>query len=138
MAWFNFREVQDRFSHIDSQFVSSNIQFGAGGAEASVTVRFYPWWEHPLYVAARDAGEPWGFQDTDEGARDVVVKAVGAMAVKLAPDSMVDDWAFSTEHPILWGFAQQAVVYVNGSFDGRGGLRRRRGLHDRRAGVQAR
>jgi len=45
------------------------------------------------------------------------VKAIGPVAVNLAPDSMVIDWEFSTEHPRLWELCEHAVIYINGPFD---------------------
>lgn len=117
MAWINFRDIQDRFSHIDAQFVSSVTRFDDEVNEVSITVRFYPWWEHPLYLAAREAGESWGFRGTDEGLREVTVKAIGPVAVNLNPDSMVIEWAFSGEHPILWEFSEHGTIYANGPFD---------------------
>lgn len=119
MTWVNFREIQNRFTHIDAEFISANAQFGRDGAEVTITVRFYPWWEHPLYVAAQQAGQQWGFQNTEKGARDVTVKAIRPVAVSLAPDSTVIDWAFCTDHPGLWDFSEQATIYVNGPFDAR-------------------
>jgi len=68
MTWVNFRDVQDRFTHIDALFVSSAARFGPDGAEVTVTVRFYPWWEHPAYVAARVAAIP-GASKTPSRAR---------------------------------------------------------------------
>ena len=117
MTWVNFREVQDRFTHIDAQFISASAQFAGDRSDVTITVRFYPWWEHPLYLAAREAGESWGFQNTEEGARDVTVKAIQPVAVSLVPDSTVTDWAFCADHPTLWEFAQHSVIYVNGPFD---------------------
>jgi hypothetical protein len=117
MAWVNFRDVQDRFTHIDAELVSAKAQFGEGEGDVAITVRFYPWWEHPLFLAAHEAGKPWGFQDTDEGARDVTVKAVGPLAVSFVSGSTVIDWAFSTDHPALWEFSGEAGIFVNGPFD---------------------
>ena len=117
MTWVNFREIQDRFTPIDAQFVAGNARFDEGTHEVTVTLRFYPWWEHPLYVAARAAGEPRGFRDTNRGARDVTVRAIRPVGVHLTRTQEISEWAFSTEHPVLWDFCQHSVIYVNGAFD---------------------
>ena len=53
MAWVNFRATLDRFRHIDAELVRSTISFTPEGGQAEVVIKFYPWWEHPLYEAAR-------------------------------------------------------------------------------------
>ncbi len=40
-----YREVLDRFTHIDAELV--DVQFSWPLKNATYTVRFYPWWEHP-------------------------------------------------------------------------------------------
>ena len=118
MAWINYREIQDRFGHIDAEFVRSDVSVSPRASHASVTVRFYPWWEHPGYLHARDAGTPWGFTDAIEaGRRNVTVKAVVPYAARISQRVEVTDWVFSEEHSLLWDFAPQATLYVNGEFD---------------------
>jgi hypothetical protein len=118
MAWVNYREVQDRFGHIDAEFVGSHVNLWPKGGEAIVTVRFYPWWEHPAYLAARQTDSPWGFTEAAEAGREsVTVKAVMPYAASVSQREMVTDWEFSEEHPLLWDFAEQVPFYVNGAFD---------------------
>ena len=67
MAWMNYRATLDRFDHIDAEFVRGSAVVTPDGWTAEVVVRFYPWWEHPLYVAARDRGDNWGFSSNQPG-----------------------------------------------------------------------
>jgi hypothetical protein len=114
----NYREVQDRFSHIDAGFVGAEVNLSGAGGQAAVTVRFYPWWEHPGYLAARDNGTPWGFSaGAKEGTRSVVVRALTPVAARISRRELVIDWLFSENHPLLWQFSEQIVLYVNGRFD---------------------
>ena len=48
MAWVNFREVADRFSHIDGEVVSTTVAMTREESAVDIVLRFYPWWEHPL------------------------------------------------------------------------------------------
>lgn len=54
----NFREIVERFGHIDGSIVRAEASFSGDGrpSSACVVVRFYAWWEHPLFLAAREAG----------------------------------------------------------------------------------
>ena len=114
----NYRDVQDRFSHIDAGFVGADVNLSRAGGHAAVTVRFYPWWEHPGYLAARENGTPWGFSaSAEEGRRDVVVRALTPVAARISQREMVIDWFFSENHPLLWQFSEQIVLYVNGRFE---------------------
>ena len=118
MAWINYRDIQDRFGHIDAEFVRSDVNFSPQGGHASVTVRFYPWWEHPSYVSARDHGKAWGFTEAVQGRRqDVTVRAVAPYAARISQQVEVTDWSFSEEHPLLWDFSEQVTVYINGRLD---------------------
>jgi hypothetical protein len=118
MAWMNYREIQDRFGHIDAEFVRSDVSLSPQGSHASVTVRFYPWWEHPGYLKARETGTAWGFtQAVEAGRQNVTVKAVVPYAARISQRVEVTDWGFSEEHPLLWDFAQEVTIYVNGHFD---------------------
>jgi len=113
MAWTRFADIQSRFTHIDAEFVSAEVRHERGLREVSLTVRFYPWWEHPSYIAARQAGQPWGFTDSVDGARDVTVRAVHPVAVKLSNHISAIDWALSADHPVLWGFDRDSTIYLN-------------------------
>ena len=117
MAWTNYRNVADRFGHIDAEFVKSAALFSSAGGTAELVVRFYPWWEHPQYVSAVQRGEDWGFSSYEGGKREVTVRAVQPWAFRLSPKREVVDWRFEEDHPLLWDFAEQSTVFVNAPFD---------------------
>ena len=117
MTWTNYRNIVDRFRHIDADFVSATSRMTPEGGEAEVVVNLYPWWEHPLYRAAIERGENWGFSSAcAAGAREVRVKAVRPWAVHVSPRLNVIDWSFEVEHPLLWSF-DDARIYVNGPYE---------------------
>jgi hypothetical protein len=117
MAWTNYRVVAERFGHIDAEFVKATSTLSPEGGHAEVLVRFYPWWEHPLYLAARDRGDDWGFSSWEAGRREVRVRAIAPWAVRLSPRREVVDWRFEEQHPLLWSFAERSTVYANAPFD---------------------
>jgi hypothetical protein len=113
MAVVNYREIADRFSHIDAEFVRASCDFEPGGGSATYVVRFYPWWEHPAYLDAREADSAWGFSDCTDGKREVVVRAVKPVAASISHQIDVIDWAFTTEHPLLWRFDPLTQLFIN-------------------------
>jgi hypothetical protein len=117
MPLVNYRATLDRFGHIDAEFVRASASFAPDVGAAEVVVRFYPWWEHPLYIAARERGDTWGFSSYERGMRDVTVKAVRPFAARLASRQNVIDWNFSDSHPLLWSYSEHATIYVNAPFD---------------------
>jgi len=118
MTWTNYRNIVERFHHIDADFVRSTTTMSSGGGTAELTVRFYPWWEHPRYLSARDRGEDWGFASYEAGKREVTVRAIRPWAVRLSPRQEVVDWGFEEEHPGLWDFAERSTIFANATFDG--------------------
>ena len=70
----------------------------------------YPWFEHPLYLAARDSGKAWGFTDTAGGFREVTVYPKNVAEFLLTRQSTVDDWDFTQEHPILWPYENSGKI----------------------------
>jgi hypothetical protein len=117
MPLMNYRATLDRFSHIDAEFVRSSVSLTAESGNAEVVVRFYPWWEHPLYVEAQERGNNWGFSSYDLGVREVTVKAIRPFAACLSSRQNVIDWSFSDSHPLLWGYSEHCTIYVNAPFD---------------------
>ena len=115
----NFRDVQHRFTHIDATLVSAKFSAGSRKpATAEVVVRFYAWWEHPLYLQARELGTNWGFRDVDEGVRDVTVFAIDPLECHFHPgDETVTDWQFCEGHPIAWPYEDEAEVFCNSDPD---------------------
>jgi hypothetical protein len=111
----NFREVRDRFTHIDATFEGCNLGFDG---TAEYRVRFYPWWEHPRYLAARDAGAPWGFSgQSEEGARTVTVHAIEPIAFDVTRLDQVLDWAFVETGPCIWRHEPSWRIFVNQPVD---------------------
>jgi hypothetical protein len=117
MAWTNYRNIVERFSHIDAEFVKSSGVFSSDGGTAELVVRFYPWWEHPQYVSAVQRGEDWGFSSYEAGTREVTVRAIHPWAFRLSPRQEVVDWRFEEVHPMLWDFAERSTVFANAPFD---------------------
>lgn len=114
----NFREIVERFGHIDGSIVRAEASFSGGGrpSSACVVVRFYAWWEHPLFLA-RAAGAGWGFTDTDAGAREMLVEAEEPLRVELRAGDSATDLEFYTEHPDLWEYEDQGQIFCNSAFD---------------------
>ena len=111
MAIVNFREVQDRFTHIDADFVSCTLGFD--GETPRYTVSVYPWWEHPAYIDARETGKPWGFSRDVDGGKPVTVYPKGLVQFKLTDREQVVDWAFLDTHPLLWPYEDRGQIFCN-------------------------
>jgi len=111
MARVSFREVRERFTHIDAEFVSCCCSFNEG--QSRYVVRLYPWWEHPAYIAAIKEGRPWGFTNTLDGAKEITVFPIEPVAFKLSLTNHVIDWTFLEEHPILWQFQDREQIFCN-------------------------
>jgi len=112
MARVNFREVRERFTHIDAQFVGCSCSF-PGTARYDVAI--YPWWEHPLYIEARLEGKPWGFADDmpDDAYKVVTVHPVNVRDAKLSSRYEVIDWWFTQTDPFLWPFEDRCNIVCN-------------------------
>lgn len=121
MTRYNFRDVQDRFGHIDGRVVSADVCFRPQDevATARVVLSLYPWWEHPLYLAALAAGTNWGFDHGDEACREVVVEAIEPLLCELRPRDSAIDMVFHTEHPMLWEFEDTGQIFCNSDFEPR-------------------
>ncbi len=114
MAIVNFREVQNRFTHIDAEFVSCTLGFA--GQTPRYTVAFYPWWEHPAFVEAIESGKPWGFASGGDGSKPVTVYPKGLVQfrlTKLTDQEQVVDWAFIETHPLLWPYENSGQIFCN-------------------------
>ena len=115
MSRVNYRTVIDRFSHIDAEFVDCKCEFN--GSESFFRVKFYPWWEHPLYVEAVKKGNNWGFRNTEIGAKEVTVYPVNPIAFHISYCRDIIDWGFAEEHPLLWSYEDHSQIIVNGDVD---------------------
>ncbi len=111
MARTNYRDVSDRFSHIDAEFESCSIQLAGG--QSHYAVKFYPWWEHPQHIRAIRDGTSWGFSNTMQGQRLVIVYPLGLTAAHVRQRLTVTDWSFHEDHPILWDFQSQSQIFCN-------------------------
>src|SRR5688572_1991161 len=112
MTPINYRATLERFGHIDSEFVRASASFTPERGTAEVVVRFYPWWEHPLYVAARERGYQWGFSSYEEGMREVVVTAVRPFAARLSARQNVIDGLVAMRMPYV--ARDDLIPYVYG------------------------
>jgi hypothetical protein len=127
-----FREVADRFSHIDGRIVATEYRTDAAGSSplASVTVRFYTWWEHPAVAQAMRAGEPWGWAGDFDAEQDMRIEARGVRRFERNDSDSAIDLLFATDHPALWEFDSSGEIMCNGKHDPRALIR---GLLTRRA-----
>lgn len=111
MTRVNFREIRDRFTHIDARFVSCRLGFK--GEVSSYTVSLYPWWEHPSYVEAITTGKPWGSVQCEDGRKEVTVFPLGLKEFKLTQCDDVIDWSFCESHPLLWPYEDCGEIICN-------------------------
>lgn len=114
MALVNYREVAERFTHLDARFHRFEAHLPEGGA--SFAVRFYPWWEHPEAQAATREGRKWRMRDYEVGAKVVTVYARGVHEIKISgaeEGGEVEDWGFHEEHPLLWDYDESGTITCN-------------------------
>ncbi len=116
MAWVNYRETVERFNHIDAELIRFTTHAQGEETMVELTVRFYPWWEHPLYVAAIERGKPWGFSDDQKDVREVTVRAIRPQEVQFLPVRYVTDFEFTQDDPLLWKRSQFSL-FINGPLD---------------------
>ncbi len=109
MTLVNYREIEERFSHIDAEFVSAHVALPE--READYNVRFYPWWEHPRYIEARAQGKPWRFRYDEDAKQPVTVIAHEVYEARLSQNAgEVTDWSFHNDHPLLWAHYQSHQI----------------------------
>ncbi len=113
MALVNFRDVADRFGHVDGEFVACSLGFPEDGP--NYKLRFYPWWEHPLYLEALDINGPWAFADHEEGVREVTIYPRGLVAFAMSRCPEVSDCWFAETGPFLWSYEPEGQIFVNES-----------------------
>jgi len=112
MARVNFREIRERFQHLDAKFVAFEHSFETRTASFSIEV--YPYWEHPRFVEAVAAGKSWGFNNSgSEGVQLVTVHAKGLMALSATFLVDVEDWEFCERHPWLWRYEETGHITCN-------------------------
>lgn len=108
MARVGWRELSERFNHIDAQFIGCEV--GLPAHDGFYTVSLYPWFEHPLYLAAREAGQNWGFANSSGGYREVTVYPKNVAEFLLKRQTTVTDWDFTQEHPLLWKYENSGTI----------------------------
>lgn len=111
MALIHFTEIPKHFFHIDATFVSCRLELP--GQDNYFRVRFYPWWEHPLYQQAIERGETWGFQNTEEGEVEITVYPRNVMTFCISQHFNIEGWDFVEEHPLLWQYEDWASILCN-------------------------
>ncbi|HWD40842.1 MAG TPA: hypothetical protein VG944_18485 [Fimbriimonas sp.] len=111
MARVNFREVRDRFRHIDGEFVDCSLSLPEG--EPFFRVRFYAWWEHPLFVESQKNGTGWGFSDYSDGFRVMTIYPVGLRQFDVSTEMDATDIAFLPSHPLLWEYENEGEIFCN-------------------------
>lgn len=110
----NFRDVQDRFQHIDATCVRTSIVLGDGD-ESRLVVSLYPWWEHPKFLDAVAKNQPWGFSGFVE--KEVTVIPINVRQCMMSTSREMTDWEWTESHPALWAYEEQGQVFVNTSYD---------------------
>jgi hypothetical protein len=106
-----FREMRDRFAHIDG--VVEDLRFSRS-EPSFVAIRFYPWWEHPLFVAARAAGRPWKIDaPPEEATRVMTVHAIDPVHLTADLHTSAVEIEFHDSGPRLWPFETHGHMFVN-------------------------
>lgn len=111
MARISWREAIKRFTHIDAELVECEI--GLPQHDGFFTIEFYPWWEHPLYLEAREAGDNWGFHGILDGYLPVMVYPKEVIKFQISRQTEVIDWDFTQEHPLLWEYESCGTITCN-------------------------
>ena len=111
MPLVNYRMVENRFTHIDAELVSCRMELPG---ECSYAVRFYPWWEHPSYRAAVEAGTYWSV--TAKPKRGMITLTVyprGLRECRVSAREEVVEMVFDDSHPLLWKYEDTVRVTCN-------------------------
>ncbi len=112
MPRVNFREVQNLFfGHVDAEAAGYKIvSNGTVSQESSYyRARFYPFWLHPLYKREE---QPF-FDYPDEAKIVFTVYPIGLIQAHVRVVSLVTDWGFSFDDPLLWPFENTGQLFVN-------------------------
>jgi hypothetical protein len=117
----NYRQVEDRFGHIDGQFVEARIHLlgrSNGEIEADescITIEYYPWWEHPRVAAAIKAGASWRFVTEPDRGR-LTIYPLGIREVRLSAHPDCTDVGFTQKHKLLWDYEEKTILFCTGPF----------------------
>lgn len=108
MARVNFREIRDRFTHLDATFESCAVRMPG---DSHYAVRFYPWWENPAYRELVESGVGWRGAWPDKAAKVVTVYPVGLVQACVRETPGVIDWVFvEPPDPLLWEYETKEHV----------------------------
>ena len=104
----DFREIRERFTHIDATFESCAISMPG---ESYYAVRFYTWWENPAYLDRVESREGWRSEWPPTAERVVTVYPVGLVQACVRRVQEVIDWSFvDSPHPLLWKYETEEHV----------------------------
>jgi hypothetical protein len=113
MARVNYREIRERFTHIDATFESCVISMPG---DSHYSVRFYAWWEHPTYLDLTEPGAGWQAKWPREAEKVVTVYPAGLIKACIRRTDDVIDWSFvDSPHPLLWEFETEEHVLCKGA-----------------------
>jgi hypothetical protein len=115
MARVGFRQVANRFGHVDGTFVEAML--GWSQLPSYFCFRYFPWFEHPLYRAAVQKKEPWGFGYDDDALKEVGVHPIDLIEFRLTAVPNCIDLGFTSEHPLLWEHEEEAQLFINQPID---------------------
>lgn len=123
-----FRTMRDRFAHIDGTL--EDLRFSRS-EPSFVAIRFYPWWEHPRYLAALAAHRNWRVQAPPEAARVMTVHAIDPVHLTADLAASAEEIVFHESGPRLWPFETYGSMFVNDPIpdDVIPELARRTGIH---------
>jgi hypothetical protein len=106
------REVLESFGgHIDGLLSAAELHWPSG--EAFLAIRYYPWWQHPLYRQAVEKGESWGFDLPDEAYKEVRIYPLDLLEIRLRAGADYTNVCFTQTHPLLWAFEQEGQLFCN-------------------------
>jgi hypothetical protein len=106
----NFREMRDRFAHIDGAV--DDLRFSRS-EPSFVAIRFYPWWEHPRVVAAIAEDRNWRVQAPPDAARVMVIHAIDPVHLTADLHTSAEEIVFHDSGPRLWPFETNGSMYIN-------------------------
>lgn len=121
MPRFHYRDLADRYAHLDGTF--TGFELDRESWDARYKVRFHPGWAHP--DAPREDGLYWSSGDEPD-AVEVTVFARNVRSVRLEQGASVVDWGFHEVHSLLLPYEPTVTLYCNDRL----GLEQVRGLVD--------
>ena len=113
MPRVDFRQIRERFTHIDATFESCVISMPG---ESHYAVRLYAWWENPAYLDRVESGRGWKSEWPLTAERVVTVYPIGLVQARVRRTQEVIDWSFvDSPHPLLWEYETEVHVLCKGA-----------------------